>query len=156
MKNSIPTPRRRFIQGAVLAGALSLSPGSMRAANKASNHLRVGVIGLSRGVAHVRRFAETSGVEVAYAELMMSGVTTLVDLSAAADWWVDLAARSGMRAVLGPGFASEVHAARYGRVQRRRRHRTVVGVLVVGEGGGARRSPSRRRGAEQTDRRRRR
>lgn len=66
MKNSIPTPRRRFIQGAVLAGALSLSPGSMRAANKASNHLRVGVIGLSRGVAHVRRFAETSGVEVAY------------------------------------------------------------------------------------------
>ena len=66
MNNSYLTNRRKFIKGSAAAGALSLAPGSIRAANKASNFLRVGVIGLSRGVAHVRRFAETSGVEVAY------------------------------------------------------------------------------------------
>jgi predicted dehydrogenase len=66
MNNSYLTNRRKFIKGSVAAGALSLAPGSIRAANKASNFIRVGVIGLSRGVAHVRRFAETSGVEVAY------------------------------------------------------------------------------------------
>ena len=66
MNNSYLTNRRKFIKGSAAAGALSLAPGSIRAANKASNYIRVGVIGLSRGVAHVRRFAETSGVEVAY------------------------------------------------------------------------------------------
>jgi predicted dehydrogenase len=66
MNDSFITNRRKFIKGSVAAGALSLAPGSIRAANKASNHIRVGVIGMSRGVAHVRRFAETSGVEVAY------------------------------------------------------------------------------------------
>jgi len=66
MNNSFLTNRRKFIKGSAAAGALSLAPGSLRAANKASNFMRVGVIGLSRGVAHVRRFAETSGVEVAY------------------------------------------------------------------------------------------
>ncbi len=66
MKNSYLANRRKFIMGSAIAGALSLAPGTIRAANKASNFIRVGVIGLSRGVAHVRRFAETSGVEVAY------------------------------------------------------------------------------------------
>ena len=66
MNDSFITNRRKFIKGSATAGALSLAPGSIRAANKASNHIRVGVIGMSRGVAHVRRFAETSGVEVAY------------------------------------------------------------------------------------------
>ena len=66
MNNSYLTNRRKFIKGSAAAGALSLAPSSIRAANKASNFMRVGVIGLSRGVAHVRRFAETSGVEVAY------------------------------------------------------------------------------------------
>jgi len=66
MKNSYLANRRKFIMGSAMAGALSLAPGTIRAANKASNFIRVGVIGLSRGVAHVRRFAETSGVEVAY------------------------------------------------------------------------------------------
>ena len=66
MDNSYLTNRRKFIKASAAAGALSLAPNSIRAANKASNFMRVGVIGLSRGVAHVRRFAETSGVEVAY------------------------------------------------------------------------------------------
>ena len=59
MKNSYLANRRKFIKGSAMAGALSFAPGTIRAANKASNFLRVGVIGLSRGVAHVRRFAET-------------------------------------------------------------------------------------------------
>jgi predicted dehydrogenase len=63
--SNIPN-RRKFMKTAAVVGALSLAPGSIRAANKASNHIRVGVIGLSRGVAHVRRFAETSGVDVTY------------------------------------------------------------------------------------------
>jgi predicted dehydrogenase len=58
--------RRKFMKTAAAVGALSLAPGSIRAANKANNHIRVAVIGLSRGVAHVRRFAETAGVDVTY------------------------------------------------------------------------------------------
>ena len=66
MKDSNIPNRRKFMKSVAVAGTLSLTPGSIRAANKASNHIRVGVIGLSRGVAHVRRFAETSGVDVTY------------------------------------------------------------------------------------------
>jgi len=66
MKDSNIPSRRKFMKTAAVVSALSLAPGSIRAANKASNHIRVGVIGLSRGVAHVRRFAETSGVDVTY------------------------------------------------------------------------------------------
>ena len=49
MKNSYLANRRKFIKGSAMAGALSFAPGTIRAANKASNFLRVGVIGLSRG-----------------------------------------------------------------------------------------------------------
>ena len=44
--------------------------------------------------------------EVAYAELLLSGVTTLVDLSVPYPGWLELAARSGLRAVLAPMFRS--------------------------------------------------
>src|SRR5882672_1381715 len=37
-------------------------------------------------------------------EALMSGVTTLVDLSVAHDGWVELMAASGMRGVLGPMY----------------------------------------------------
>lgn len=43
---------------------------------------------------------------VAYSELLLSGVTTLVDLSVAWDGWVDLFARSGLRGVLAPMYRS--------------------------------------------------
>ncbi|HRD78833.1 MAG TPA: amidohydrolase family protein [Hyphomicrobiaceae bacterium] len=43
---------------------------------------------------------------VAYAELLQSGVTTLVDLSVAWDGWLDLAAQSGLRVVLAPMYRS--------------------------------------------------
>ncbi len=39
---------------------------------------------------------------VALAELALSGVTTVVDLSVAYDGWLDLLAESGLRAVLAP------------------------------------------------------
>ena len=59
--------RRTFLKDSGLATAgLLAAPHAIRAANKATNSLRVGVMGLSRGVAHVRRFAETPNVEVAY------------------------------------------------------------------------------------------
>lgn len=43
---------------------------------------------------------------VALCEALMSGVTTLVDLSVAYDGWVDLLAASGIRGVLAPMFRS--------------------------------------------------
>ena len=44
--------------------------------------------------------------ELAYAELLLSGVTTLVDLSVAWDGWLDLMARSGLRGIVAPMYRS--------------------------------------------------
>jgi cytosine/adenosine deaminase-related metal-dependent hydrolase len=44
--------------------------------------------------------------EAAYCELLLSGVTTLVDISGIYPGWVDLMARSGLRGVLAPTYAS--------------------------------------------------
>ncbi len=43
---------------------------------------------------------------VAFSELLLSGVTTLVDLSMPYDGWLDVAGESGLRVVLGPMFRS--------------------------------------------------
>ena len=45
-------------------------------------------------------------VEVALSELMLSGVTTVVDLSLAREGWLDVLAASGMRAVAAPMYRS--------------------------------------------------
>ena len=67
MKPTLSGSRRSFIKESALAGATLLaSPHAIRAANKKNNALQVGVMGLSRGVAHVRRFAETPNVSVTY------------------------------------------------------------------------------------------
>ena len=50
--------------------------------------------------------AELAGAEVAYCELLLSGVTTLADLSFPYDGWFDLLDRSGLRAYVAPGYAS--------------------------------------------------
>ncbi|MEE8293172.1 MAG: amidohydrolase family protein [Kiloniellales bacterium] len=47
-----------------------------------------------------------AAAEVAYAELLMSGVTTLVDLSVPYPGWLELIAQSGLRGVLAPMFRS--------------------------------------------------
>ena len=44
--------------------------------------------------------------EAAYCEMLLSGVTTVADLSAPYDGWMDVAARSGLRVFLAPNFAS--------------------------------------------------
>jgi len=49
---------------------------------------------------------EAPSAEVAYAEMLMSGVTTFVDLSYPFDGWIDLMARSGARAWAAPMFGS--------------------------------------------------
>ena len=60
--------RRRFLtQSAAGITAASLAKcNSIHAANKAINTLRVGVMGLGRGMAHVNNFLKISDVEVAY------------------------------------------------------------------------------------------
>ena len=63
--------RRQFIQKSALTTATlaSTSPfieGKMKAQDKSSNRIRVGVMGLSRGMSHVRNALKSSNVEVAY------------------------------------------------------------------------------------------
>ena len=50
--------------------------------------------------------ARAASAEFAYCELLLSDVTSLVDISPAWDGWIDLFARSGMRGFLAPGYAS--------------------------------------------------
>ena len=47
-----------------------------------------------------------AGTEIAYAELLKSGVTTIVDLSPPVDGWLDIVKRSGIRSYAGPWYAS--------------------------------------------------
>ncbi len=48
---------------------------------------------------------QRAGMEMAYAELLLSGVTTVVDLSGPVEGWLDCAGRSGLRIYVGPYFA---------------------------------------------------
>jgi cytosine/adenosine deaminase-related metal-dependent hydrolase len=50
--------------------------------------------------------ARAACAEFAYCELLLSGVTSLVDISAPWDGWIDLFAKSGMRGFVAPGYAS--------------------------------------------------
>ena len=47
-----------------------------------------------------------AGKTVAYCEMLSTGITTVADLSGPDPWWIDLAAQSGLRVFLAPGFAS--------------------------------------------------
>ncbi|MFI4986993.1 MAG: amidohydrolase family protein [Alphaproteobacteria bacterium] len=47
-----------------------------------------------------------AAAEVAYCEMLLSGVTAVADLSGTYPGWVELAARSGLRVFLAPAFAS--------------------------------------------------
>ena len=46
-----------------------------------------------------------TAMEMAYAELLLCGVTTVVDLSGPVEGWFDCAGRSGLRVYIGPFFA---------------------------------------------------
>ena len=64
-----PTPRRHFLQkSAVLASGLTAASAfsRSRAAESPSNNVRVAVMGLGRGMAHVANYLSIPGVEIAY------------------------------------------------------------------------------------------
>jgi 5-methylthioadenosine/S-adenosylhomocysteine deaminase len=50
--------------------------------------------------------ARAASAEFAYCELLKSGVTTLVDITAPWQGWADLLGKSGLRGYLAPGYAS--------------------------------------------------
>ncbi|HEV8679015.1 MAG TPA: amidohydrolase family protein [Stellaceae bacterium] len=50
--------------------------------------------------------ARVASAEFAYCELLLSGVTSLVDISPPWPGWVELFAKSGLRGFLAPGYAS--------------------------------------------------
>lgn len=50
--------------------------------------------------------ARAASAEFAYCELLLSGVTSLVDISPAWDGWIDLFDKSGLRGFVAPGYAS--------------------------------------------------
>ncbi len=52
------------------------------------------------------RELRAAAAEVAYCELLRSGVTSIVDIGAPWDGWADLMAQSGLRSFLAPGYAS--------------------------------------------------
>ena len=54
--------------------------------------------------AHIDRALLPVGAEASYAELMLSGVTTLVDITAPYPGWIDVMARSGLRMFAAPTF----------------------------------------------------
>ena len=47
-----------------------------------------------------------AGAEVAYCELLLSGVTTLIDISVPWDGWQELMSKSGLRGIVAPMFRS--------------------------------------------------
>ena len=55
---------------------------------------------------HLDGEGRRAAAEVAYGELLVSGVTSLADLSGAFDGWLDILAKSGLRAFVAPGYAS--------------------------------------------------
>ncbi len=50
--------------------------------------------------------SRAASAEFAYCELLLSGVTSVMDISGAWDGWIDLIAKSGLRSFLAPSFAS--------------------------------------------------
>jgi 5-methylthioadenosine/S-adenosylhomocysteine deaminase len=50
--------------------------------------------------------ARKAGKHVAYCEMLLSGISSVADLSGNDEGWIDLAAQSGMRVFLAPSFAS--------------------------------------------------
>jgi 5-methylthioadenosine/S-adenosylhomocysteine deaminase len=65
-----------------------------------------GLFERSQAYAAGERETRAACSEVAYCELLRSGVTSIVDIGPAWEGWADAAAKSGLRAFLAPGFAS--------------------------------------------------
>jgi cytosine/adenosine deaminase-related metal-dependent hydrolase len=50
--------------------------------------------------------ARKAGKQVAFSEMLLSGVTSVADLSSIDEGWIDIAAQSGLRVFLAPSYAS--------------------------------------------------
>jgi 5-methylthioadenosine/S-adenosylhomocysteine deaminase len=60
-----------------------------------------------RGVAfRLDEEGRRAAAEIAYSEMLACGVTSVADLSVGFEGWIDLLARSGLRAFVAPGYAS--------------------------------------------------
>jgi cytosine/adenosine deaminase-related metal-dependent hydrolase len=55
---------------------------------------------------HLDADGQRAGAELAFADLLCSGVTTVVDFMAPYDGWIDLLAQSGLRGYAAPAYAS--------------------------------------------------
>lgn len=55
---------------------------------------------------HLDEDGRRAGTEAAYCELLLGGVTSILDLSYPCPGWIDTVARSGIRGFVGPGYAS--------------------------------------------------
>jgi len=84
MINASPSPsRRRFIGTALAAGAVATGPNLLLGQAKGANsRLRVGVMGLSRGKAHIKAYLDVPNAEIAYvcdvdANRLISGANTI-------------------------------------------------------------------------------
>lgn len=81
--------------------------------------------------------ARLASAEFAYCELLRSGVTSLVDITAPWPGWVELFAKSGMRGFLAPGFASarwymeDDHELRYRWDEERGRASLAAAMAVI-------------------------
>jgi cytosine/adenosine deaminase-related metal-dependent hydrolase len=65
-----------------------------------------GLFERSQAYAMADAASRAAATEFAYCELLRSGVTSIVDIGAAWEGWEELAAKSGLRVFLAPGFAS--------------------------------------------------
>ncbi len=76
--------------------------------NEEARSARLGMSGLYEYMPVVRPDREGArwAAEYAYSEAMLSGVTTLVDLSVPWEGWLDLAGRSGLRVGIAPMYRS--------------------------------------------------
>ena len=50
--------------------------------------------------------ARKAGKQVAYSEMLLSGITSVCDISGIDEGWIDIAAQSGLRVFLAPSYAS--------------------------------------------------
>ena len=82
MENPAPS-RRKFIGTALAAGVAATGPNLLLGQAKGANsRLRVGVMGLSRGKAHIKAYLDVPNTEIAYvcdvdANRLVSGANTL-------------------------------------------------------------------------------
>lgn len=78
---------------------------TMRSSATAMSHM-TGLYERSQAFSAPNDMARAASAEFAYCELLLSGVTSLVDISPAWNGWVELLAESGLRGFLAPGYAS--------------------------------------------------